>query len=97
MMIEGGNAGDVIWANVGNDTLRGTTASTRLDGGPGDDIIEGGLGNDIVTLWPGSGFDSIDGGVGVTDTSRDPRRHPEPSDHLPSGKLPDLRVRSSST
>jgi cysteine-rich repeat protein len=68
MLIEGGNAGDMIWANVGNDTLRGGNGVDRLDGGPGDDIIEGGLGNDVITLWPGSGFDSIDGGVGATDT-----------------------------
>ena len=68
MVIEGGNAGDIIWANVGNDTVRGNNGVDLLDGGPGDDIIEGGLGNDVITLWPGSGFDSIDGGIGVTDT-----------------------------
>ncbi len=68
MVIEGGNAGDIIWANVGNDTLRGNNGVDLLDGGPGDDIIEGGLGNDVITLWPGSGFDSIDAGVGEIDT-----------------------------
>ena len=68
MVIEGGNAGDIIWANVGNDTMRGGNGVDVIDGGPGDDIIEGGLGNDVITLWPGSGFDSIDGGIGVTDT-----------------------------
>jgi cysteine-rich repeat protein len=67
MLIEGGNAGDIIWANVGNDTVRGNNGIDRLDGGPGDDIVEGGLGDDVITVWPGSGFDSIDGGVGVTD------------------------------
>jgi cysteine-rich repeat protein len=68
MLIEGGNAGDIIWANVGNDTVRGNNGIDRLDGGPGDDIVEGGLGDDVITVWPGSGFDSIDGGTGVTDT-----------------------------
>ena len=67
MVIEGGNAGDVIWTNVGNDTLRGNNGVDLLDGGPGDDDIEGGNGNDTVTLWPGSGFDRIDGGDGTAD------------------------------
>jgi cysteine-rich repeat protein len=69
MTIEGGNAPDVIWANVGNDIVRGNNGVDLLDGGPGDDVIEGGNGNDTITLWPGSGFDSIDGGDG-TDTVR---------------------------
>jgi len=68
MVIEGGNTGDIIWANVGDDTVRGGNGVDLIDGGPGDDIIEGGLGNDVITLWPGSGFDSIDGGTGVVDT-----------------------------
>ena len=67
MVLEGGNAGDVIWTNVGNDTLRGNNGVDLLDGGPGDDNIEGGNGNDTVTLWPGSGFDRIDGGDGTAD------------------------------
>ena len=67
MTIEGGNQGDVIWANVGNDIVRGNNGVDILDGGPGNDIIEGGNGNDTVTLWPGGGFDSIDGGLGDFD------------------------------
>jgi cysteine-rich repeat protein len=67
MLITGGNASDVLWANAGNDTLQGNNGVDLLDGGPGNDIIEGGNGNDTITLWPGSGFDSIDGGIGVTD------------------------------
>ncbi len=67
MLIEGGNEGDLIWANVGNDTVRGGNGGDLLDGGPGDDIIEGGNGDDTITLWPGSGDDSILGGNG-TDT-----------------------------
>ena len=62
MVLEGGNAGDILWANAGNDTLRGNDASDLLDGGWGDDTIEGGNGDDRITLWPGSGFDSIAGG-----------------------------------
>ncbi len=65
MLLEGGNAPDVLWANAGNDTVRGYNGVDRLDGGPGDDVIEGGAGNDTITLWPGSGFDSITGGVGT--------------------------------
>jgi cysteine-rich repeat protein len=65
MIIEGGNAPDVLWANAGDDTLLGNNGVDRIDGGPGDDTIEGGNGDDTITLWPGSGFDSIDGGVNI--------------------------------
>jgi cysteine-rich repeat protein len=65
MVIDGGNTNDLIWANVGQDTVRGNNGDDRLDGGPGDDIVEGGSGNDTITLWPGSGFDSISGGLGL--------------------------------
>ncbi len=67
MTIEGGNAPDVIWANAGDDTVRGNNGVDRIDGGPGDDTIEGGNGNDTITVWPGSGFDSISGGMGSAD------------------------------
>jgi cysteine-rich repeat protein len=70
MTISGGTQSDVIWANAGNDILQGNNGDDVLDGGPGNDIIEGGLGSDTVTLWPGSGFDSIDGGVGGVDRVR---------------------------
>jgi cysteine-rich repeat protein len=69
MVMEGGNTGDVLWSNAGDDTLRGKTGTDLLDGGPGNDIIEGGNGNDTVTLWPGSGFDSISGGDGIIDNA----------------------------
>ena len=65
MEIQGGNAGDVLWANAGNDILRGNNGDDLLDGGPGNDIIFGETGDDTITLWPGSGFDSIDGGNGT--------------------------------
>jgi cysteine-rich repeat protein len=67
MVIEGGNDMDRVWGNVGDDTVRGNNGPDLLDGGPGDDIIEGGLGDDTITLWPGSGFDSISGGIGTVD------------------------------
>jgi cysteine-rich repeat protein len=62
MVIEGGNASDWLWANAGDDTLRGNNGVDWLDGGPGNDIVEGGTGDDRITIWPGSGFDSISGG-----------------------------------
>jgi cysteine-rich repeat protein len=67
MVIEGGTANDILWANAGDDTVRGNAGNDLLDGGPGDDVIEGGVGDDTITLWPGSGFDSIDGGLSVID------------------------------
>jgi cysteine-rich repeat protein len=67
MTLEGGDQNDLIWANAGDDTIRGNEADDVLDGGPGDDFIDAGSGDDLVTLWPGSGFDIILGGIG-TDT-----------------------------
>lgn len=65
MIAEGGNANDLLWANAGDDIVRGLNGNDIIDGGPGDDRIEGGEGNDLIALWPGSGFDSINGGNGV--------------------------------
>jgi cysteine-rich repeat protein len=65
MEIQGGNAGDVLWANAGNDLLRGNDGDDLIDGGPGNDTIFGETGDDTIALWPGSGFDSIDGGNGT--------------------------------
>jgi cysteine-rich repeat protein len=69
MLIQGGNAPDLLWANAGDDTVQGHNGADVIDGGPGNDIIEGGNGNDTFTLWPGSGFDSISGGDGIVDAS----------------------------
>ncbi len=63
----GGNTPDLIWANAGDDQVFGNNGNDIIDGGPGDDIIDGGFGNDTISLWPGSGFDSITGGPGAAD------------------------------
>ena len=65
MLVEGGTDADLLWVNAGNDIVRGNSGNDTIDGGPGDDIIEGGTGNDTITLWPGSGLDSISGGTDV--------------------------------
>jgi cysteine-rich repeat protein len=67
MVIVGGNADDFLAGNAGDDHLIGGLGDDHLDGGPGNDTIEGGLGNDTITLWPGSGFDSIDGDLAASD------------------------------
>ena len=59
LVIRGGRANDVLWSNSGNDTIEGEAGNDLLDGGPGNDAINGGLGDDTITLWPGSGSDSI--------------------------------------
>jgi cysteine-rich repeat protein len=64
MVIEGGTNGDLLWANAGDDTVRGNMGDDLIDGGLGDDMIQGGLGDDTITLWPGSGFDSVSGDLG---------------------------------
>lgn len=53
LYIVGGASGDILWSNVGNDTV---------DGQGGDDIIDGGPGND--TLYGGDQNDTIKGGIG---------------------------------
>ncbi len=67
MTIDGGTTNDFIWANAGDDTIFGNDGVDRIDGGPGNDTIDGGQANDTITIWPGSGFDSISGGI---DTDR---------------------------
>jgi Ca2+-binding RTX toxin-like protein len=64
MVIEGGTNGDLLWANAGDDTVRGNWGDDLIDGGLGDDMIQGGVGDDTITLWPGSGFDSVSGDLG---------------------------------
>jgi|GEM_PF-4016553 len=69
MEIFGGSANDVLWANAGDDIVHGLDGNDVMDGGPGNDVMEGGNGDDTITLWPGSGFDSIMGGDGIIDDS----------------------------
>jgi cysteine-rich repeat protein len=64
MVIEGGTNGALLWANAGDDTVRGNMGDDLIDGGLGDDMIQGGPGDDTITLWPGSGFDSVSGDLG---------------------------------
>lgn len=60
MFIDGGDGGDIIWANEGDDIINGRGGDDIIDGGPGDDIINGGNGNN----WPDSGDDYLRGGDG---------------------------------
>jgi hypothetical protein len=70
----------IVYAGLGNDTVRGGGGDDVLDGGSGhdtlegnagDDVLVGGAGNDIVKggagediLVKGSGTDTLDGGAG---------------------------------
>ena len=74
----------VVYAGLGNDTLKGGSGNDWLDGGSGNDALEGNAGNDVLIggtgndtvrggsgedlLVKGSGSDSLDGGHG-DDTS----------------------------
>lgn len=62
---------DIIWSNVGNDTLEGFDGNDYLHGGPGNDIIRGMNHNDTLIGWTGNdtliggtGADHMDGGDG---------------------------------
>lgn len=60
--ISGGRGNDILWGNVGNDTISGAQGDDIIDGGPGNDILNGNLDNDIIT--GGIGDDRINGGSG---------------------------------
>lgn len=62
LFIDGGANGDIIWSNVGDDTLRGLAGDDILDGGPGNDLLNGG--NDNDTLHGGLGNDLLQGAQG---------------------------------
>ncbi len=67
IFIDGGRANDVIWGNVGNDTIRGFDGDDNIDGGAGNDLILGQNDNDYIN--GGRGNDNIDGGAGIDTAS----------------------------
>lgn len=62
VFIDGAQEGDVLWGNVGNDTLRGFDGDDNLEGGPGQDDLRGGDDNDFLN--GGTGADLLIGGDG---------------------------------
>jgi Ca2+-binding RTX toxin-like protein len=54
---------EMVVAGAGDDTLIGSRASERLDGGAGADVVAAGAGSD--TLVVGQGADTLDGGAGT--------------------------------
>lgn len=60
--VQGAGNDDIIWTNIGDDTLLGATGNDILDGGPGHDIANGQEDNDIVS--GGIGNDVVLGGTG---------------------------------
>jgi len=61
VLIDGGGEEDLIFSNVGNDTINGREGDDILDGGPGNDVVNGG-GNSVSII---SGNDRISGGSGA--------------------------------
>ncbi|MEC8664785.1 MAG: DUF4114 domain-containing protein [Pseudomonadota bacterium] len=61
IIVDGGDAEDLIWSNVGDDELFGRGGDDIMDGGPGNDILWGGGGNG----QSGSGNDTLSGGDGA--------------------------------
>lgn len=57
--------GSILSGGIGNDNLKitGTSSSSRLDGGIGNDLVQGGSGADV--LHGGVGNDQIKGGAGA--------------------------------
>ena len=58
-----GRAADILWGNLGNDTLHGGTTDAQLRGGQGDDSIAGGSGNEFISGDRGN--DTESGGAGA--------------------------------
>ncbi|TCB78450.1 Ig-like domain-containing protein [Acinetobacter sp. ANC 4173] len=64
--LNGSSGNDLIRGGAGNDTLNGGDGNDLLIDGNGADTFNAGNGNDVIVI-SGTGFVSIDGGVG-TDT-----------------------------
>jgi Ca2+-binding RTX toxin-like protein len=64
----GGNQGDTLTGNGGENILSGGAGADTFDGRGGDDILDGGTGNDTFIMSSTSGNDTIDGGGGLNDT-----------------------------
>ncbi|MFN3826446.1 MAG: DUF4114 domain-containing protein [Micavibrio sp.] len=62
MVIDGGGANDIIWANAGNDVINARDGDDIADGGTGNDYVNGQNGNDWVS--GGFGADYVIGGAG---------------------------------
>lgn len=61
-LVTGQASGDGQDTLVGIENITGSTYPDRIEGDAGDNVFVGRLGNDL--LIPGSGQDSLDGGVG---------------------------------
>jgi Ca2+-binding RTX toxin-like protein len=61
------NFDNIMYGNLGNDTLNGGTSNDNLFGQDGNDTLNGGDGND--NLVGGAGNDTVNGGAGI-DTIR---------------------------
>ena len=69
--ISGGNDGDILRGDLGNDIIYGRDGSDSVEGGSGSDTLYGDGGNDLVyghddndILSGGAGTDYVDGGTG---------------------------------
>lgn len=60
--IDGGAEDDLIWANIGNDTINGFDGADIIDGGPGNDAVNGGEDHDSIN--GGDGVDTLNGDGG---------------------------------
>lgn len=60
-LVSGGEAGDILWTNIGNDTVNGGDGDDIVNTGPGNDTLNGENGND--TLYGGTGADILNGGA----------------------------------
>jgi Ca2+-binding RTX toxin-like protein len=56
------DTGDMIFANLGDDTVIAGSGADTIDGSDGNDVLDGGIGDDSITGGPGN--DTIDGGDG---------------------------------
>ena len=65
--LTGGNQGDLLFGNDGDDTLTGDQVNDLLVGGAGNDILIGGLGDDWLVYdpndFPGTAATVYDGGA----------------------------------
>lgn len=61
LYIDGGQSGDILWSNNGNDQIYGQAGDDHIVSGAGNDYINGGIGNDYIN--GGTGADFLQSGI----------------------------------
>ena len=67
IILNGGDEDDILWGNIGPDSINGVRGNDDIDGGPGDDLLEGFHDDDLI--YGGDGNDTINGDASIPNAS----------------------------